>query len=157
MPYLAATELTVILPQGASVGATTIPLNYGEVATIIAQFSAEVDGYLSAAGYSIPISITATQAYAQVQGIVTAGAAARVLDILMPNAGGGTTTLASEYRDAYEKALKAIADRKMSLPGAGQDTGETGRALPRSFSTSEPTADAAAEAASPLVTMLWEP
>ncbi len=157
-PYLNASEVAVVLPAGASIGTNTTPLTLGEVGTVIAQVSAEVDGFLAAAGVAVPINASlATGAYAQVQRITMQGAAAQVLDVLFPNVGGGKTTLASEYRDAYEKALKMIADKKLALPGAALDTGETGRALPRSFSTSESSATAAAFAASPLVPMAWEP
>lgn len=158
MSYLSATELAVILPPGASVGASTMPINLGETATIIAQVGAEVDGYLSAAGFGIPISTTATTAYAQIQRIVTQGAAAQVLNSILSNMGGQSkTTLASEYADSYRNALKMIADKKLALPGVSPDTGETGRALPRSFQTSNPGADAAGYAASPLIQMIWEP
>jgi hypothetical protein len=156
-PYLSASELAVILPQGASIGASTSPLTLGEVGTINAQVAAEVDGYLAAAGMIVPISTTATSAYAQVQRIVMQGAAAQVLDILFPNLGGGDTTLASDYRNAYEKALKMIADKKLALPGASQDTSEAGRSLPRSFQTTNPGADAALTAASPLISINWAP
>lgn len=157
MSYLSASEIAVILPAGASIGTNTIPLALGEVGSIIGQVSAEVDGYLAAAGISVPISTSATQAYPQVQRIVTYGVAAQILSTLFPNTGGGRTTTASEYKDSYEKALKMIADKKLILVGASPDTGEAGRALPRSYSTSNSGDEAAEFSASPMIPMDWQP
>lgn len=159
-PYLGASDLSLQLPAGVSIGTNTDPLTIGEIGSIIAEVSGEVEGYLSAAGYPVPIvSTVASVAFAQVQRIVRQGAAWSVLGVIFPNMGGPSdkTSLASDYRDAYRAALKMIQDGKFALIGVAADSGETGRALPRSFTTSNPGADAAALAASPLVPMLWEP
>lgn len=156
MPYLAATELTARLPGGVTITGSTTPLTLGEVGAIIAEKSSEFDGYAAGAGFALPIA-TGASAYPMIQAIVYQGAAAQVLDTLFPNVGGGKTTTADQYRKAWSDAIKLLTDRKLVLPGVGLDSGETGRALPRSFATTDPSADEAAFAASPMVSMAWTP
>lgn len=158
MPYIGATELSLILPAHVSIGTNTDPLTLGEVGSIIAEVSGRLDGVAAAAGYSVPIASTATVAYAAVQGVVKDGVAARILSILFPNMGPGSKAgLSTDYRAAYDDAIKAIRAGEFTLVGAGRDTGETSRALPRSYGTSNSSDDAAQFAASPHVPMAWQP
>jgi len=140
--YLAATELTLLLPAGPSIGASTMPLTLGETGSIIAEISAELDGAAAKAGYAVPVSSTATSAYAQLQHWTRLGAAAQVLGIIYPNLGGpgGQVTLAKTYQDAYQAALTMLRKGEVSLVGAAGDTSGAGRELPRSYSTSNPAA-----------------
>jgi len=140
--YLAASELALLLPAGPSLGASTMPLTLGETGSVIAEISAELDGAAAKAGYAVPISSTATSAFAQLQHWCRLGAGAQVLGIIYPNLGGpgGQLTLASTYRAAYEQALKMLRKGEVVLVGAGTDTSGEGRELPRSYSTSNPVA-----------------
>lgn len=145
MPYLVASELTTVLPAGVSIGTNTAPLTLGEVGSIIAEISAELDGAAAGAGYTVPVSSVATQAYTQMQSWTKQGAGARVLNIIFPNVSGGPgsrTTLAAEYAAAYRDALKALRRGEMPLVGADHDAGEGARELARSYATSETTATA---------------
>lgn len=159
MSYLSATELSLLLPQGVSIGTNTDPLTLGEVASVIFEVSAELDGTLAQAGYDVPIASTATGAYAQLQRWTRHGAAYEVMRILVPNMGspGASSTLAEEYRQAYENALKMIRDGQISLVGVGFSSGETGRTLPRSFSTTNTGADAIERGATSQFPRTWEP
>lgn len=138
--YLGASELTVILPAGVSIGTSTLPLTLGEVGSIIVEFEGEVDGYLSAAGYTVPVATSASYAFVTVQRAVRNGAGAAVLDVLFPTMGGPAdkTSASSVYRKAYDDFKKAIASGNLALVGAGKDTGETGRVLPRSGGVASP-------------------
>lgn len=138
MPYLGATELTAILPQNVLIDASTSPLNLGEVATIIYEIGAELDGAAAARGYTVPIPTTAAEAYALMQSWTKLGAGWRALRIIFPNPTGqaGSNSLASDYRDAYRAALASLKKGEVALVGAPDDTGVTSRELPRSFSTS---------------------
>lgn len=145
--YLAASELTGQLPAGPSIGASTMPLRLDETATIIAEIAAELNGAAAKAGYAVPISSTATAAFAQMQLWTRYGAGAQVLSIFFPNLGGpgGQTTLAKTYREAYDAALKMLRKGEVVLIGASEDTSGAGRELPRSYSTSNPTATVGVE------------
>lgn len=145
--YLTATELVVLLPAGPSIGASTRPVNSGETGTIIAEISAELDGAAAKAGYAVPISSTATVAFAQMQHWARMGAGANVLEIIFPNLGGpgGAVNIAATYRKAYEDALQRLRKGEITLIGAAEDTSGEGRELPRSYSTSNPFATVGVE------------
>jgi len=140
--YLQASELTLLLPAGPSIGANTAPLTLGETGSIIAEISAELDGAAAKAGYVVPVSSAATSAFAQMQHWCRLGAGAQVLGIIYPNLGGpgGQVTLASSYQAAYQAALAMLRKGDVLLVGAPEDTTGAGREFPRSYSTSNPTA-----------------
>lgn len=138
MPYVGATELTLILPAGVSIGTNTVPINLGEVATMLGEISASIDTAAAGKGYDVPIATGATIAYAAVQQAVKQGAGARILNTLFPNMGGpgSKTTVAGEYKQAYDDFVKGLKDGTVALPGASMST-TSGRALPRSRSTTD--------------------
>lgn len=149
MGYIGATELTLILPAGVSIGTNTSPFTVGEVASVIVEVSAELDAAAAAAGYAVPISPPASGGpsigYAQMQSITKKGVGAVVLRAIFPNlpgAPGGKTSLADTYAASYEAALKMIRKGELPIVGAGSSTGGDGRELPRSYSTSNPAATA---------------
>jgi hypothetical protein len=155
MAYVGATELSLILPAGVSIGTNTNPITLGEVATMLAEVSAGIDVAAAGKGYDVPIATGATIAYAAIQQAVKQGAGARILTTLFPNMGGpgGKTTIADEYKAAYDAFIKGLKDGSVALPGASMSS-TTGRALPRSRSTSgEPTG----YSASPFFPITWEP
>lgn len=134
MYYLGTvSELTQILPANVSISPTSRPLTDGEVASIIFEVEAELDGYAAAAGYSVPVSTAATYAFGTMQLQTKNGAGARVLGILFPNMGGpgGKATLATDYQTAYMTFVRSLRDGKVALVGAGLSGGEEARALPR--------------------------
>jgi hypothetical protein len=102
--------------------------------------SAELDAAAAAAGYGVPIATTATGAYAQMQQAAQAGAAWLVLRDVFPNVSGTAdrSSIASEYRDAYRGFLKMLREGTVPLVGAAQDTGTSGRQLPRSRGIATP-------------------
>ena len=157
MAYVAATELTLILPAGVSIGTNTNPINLGEVASMLAEVSAAFDVIAAGKGYDVPIATGATIAYAAVQQAVKQGAGARILTTLFPNMGGpgGKTTVAGEYKAAYDAFLKGLKDGTVALPGATM-TSTVGRALPRSRSTSADPMPTGLSA-SPFVPIDWGP
>ena len=158
-PYVSASELTVILPQNVIISGSSIPLTLGEVGTIIAQVSAELDGAAAQNGYLVPLpppaSGGATEGYALMQRWTQMGAAAQILGIIFPNIGGpgSQNNLAAVYQQAYDDALKGLRGGWI-LPGAATDTTETNRELPRSFETSNSTATVGVL---PHLDMDWEP
>lgn len=147
--YIGATELTLILPAGVSIGTNTSPFTIGEAASVIVEISAELDAAAAAAGYAIPIAPPAsggpTVGYAQMVGLAKKGVGAVILRTLFPNVGnapGGRSTLADQYAKAYDDALKMLRKGELPIVGAGGDTSGTGRELPRSYSTTNPNATA---------------
>jgi hypothetical protein len=146
--YLTATELIVLLPAGPSIGASTRPVNVGETGSVIAEIEAELDGAAAKAGYAVPISTSATVAFAQMQHWARMGAGAAVLDIIFPSISGpgGGVTVADHYRQAYQDALRALRRGETVLIGAAEDPSGAGRELPRSYSTSHPGATVGVEA-----------
>lgn len=146
--YLNATDLTLILPAGVSIGTNTIPLTLDEVATIISKFEAEADGYAAAAGYAVPVATGATYGFGIMRQAIENGAAAFVLGVLFPTMGGpgDKTSLAVTYRNAYNDFKRDIAKGNLTLVGASPGADGGGRALPRTGST-----------ASSRVPIDWEP
>src|SRR6266540_3057817 len=139
MAYISATELSLILPANVSIGTNTMPLNLGEVASVIAEVGARFDSAAAGAGYALPIDASAA-AYPLVQQIVKDGAACRVLRILFPALGGGPAggplPLAEDYCAAYAAAIAMLEAGDLALPGVGETTSEDTRLLARSWSTS---------------------
>lgn len=135
MPYIGATEVTLVLPANVSIGTNTDPLTLGEVASIIFEVEAEVNSAAAAAGYGVPVSTESPYAFALMQRTVKRGAAAAVLGIIFPNMGGpgSRTPLASEYKDAYEATLDLIRTGHEPLIDAGAAGAGGSRELARSF------------------------
>lgn len=156
MGYFGATELTLIMPPGVTIGTNTIPITLNEVATMIAEVSADLDTVAAGRGYAVPVSPTAaTIAYLAMQQAAKQGVGARILQTLFPNMGGpgGKSTLADEYAAAYKAFKDGIRKGELVLPGAPM-AATGGRVLPRSRSTSgEPTG----MSASPAFPWEWSP
>ena len=150
MAYLSATELHSTLPKAVpTFTGSSAPLTLDDVAQILDRFSFEVDGAAAAAGYSVPILAPsdggASSAYQQVRQAVTYGAGWQVLRVLLPDQGGpaNKSSLAAEYKAAYDAAIKSIRKGETPLIGAGTSAGGAGRELPRSWWTSNSVATAA--------------
>lgn len=140
MAYLTASDLAVLLPvqSGGSpmLTASSNP-NMVDANVICGQVSAELDAAAAKAGYIVPVGTAATGAYAQLAMYTRWGAGYQIL-ALMSQYGKDTPALAKDYRTAYENALKMLRDGTVLLVGAGQDAGETARALPRSYYVTNP-------------------
>lgn len=134
-----AAEISLVLPANVSIGTNTAPLTLGEVASMIVEVEAELNGAAAAAGYAVPISTAASYAYALMQRHTKNGVAAQALSVIFPNMGGpgAKSTSASEYRKAYEDFVKTLRQGKIALVGAGADSSGGARELPRSFEVSE--------------------
>lgn len=145
MAYLSATagELNMMLPERLRVTGSSVP-DITSAQTFINGISAELDSAAAHAGYTTPISSTASYAYGLMQNYTGYGAAWRVLSVMMPNQGGpkDTVQLSSTYRDAFERALAGLRDGTITLMGAAEQGGgvNAGRLLPRSYYTSNPNA-----------------
>jgi hypothetical protein len=142
--YLSATDwLTELVPPLPTVTGSSTPLTVGEVGTVIAR---------SAARSTRPPRRLATQsrspppppATSRSKRSPSTAPAGKYLERSFPNQGGpgGNVGLASEYRDAYMSALAALRKGEMPILGAALDTSGQGRELPRSYSTSNPSATA---------------
>lgn len=157
MPYLGATQLAAALPGVGTITGSSVPLTLGEVGTIIARVSGELDAAAAAAGYAVPLAPPASggpsDAWALLEALTEYGAGWKVLRTVFPNMGGQSdrVSLAAEYRDAYMAALKMIRDGSTVLVGAGLSS--TSRQLPRSYWTSN-SGDAADLFASPMTVEL---
>lgn len=158
MPYLTGTQLAQILPGTYS--AQTNP-NIAELDALVGYISAEVDGAAAAAGYVVPITPAAsggpTEGNFQLSMIVQLGAGWHALRRAFPNMGGpgDQSSMAAEYRDAYNQKIKDLESGNLVIIGANTDTsGSGGRQLPRSYSTSN---REATSGVTPHVTMgdLW--
>lgn len=159
--YIGATELTLILPAGVSIGTNTVPFTLGEVGSVIMEVSAELDAAAAAGGYAVPIINPAsggpTVAFGQMVGYAKKGVGAQLLRTIFPNisnAPGSRATLGDQYAKAYEDALKLLRKGELPLIGAPSDTSGTGRELPRSYHTSNP---AATVGVTPHLDMDWSP
>lgn len=158
MAYIGATELNPFLPAGITISGSSLPIALSDVASYIAEISAELDGVAAAKGYAVPISPTgATTAFAQMQLAAKNGVGAWVMQTLFPNTGGPAdkTSLAGEYRQAYKDFRDSLRSGDLALVGAGSDSGSSGRVLPRSRSTSFP--NACDSGATPMVPISWRP
>lgn len=156
--YISATEMNPFLPGGVTITGSSSPIAIGDVASYIGEISAELDGIAAAKGYQVPLSpTTATTAYAQMQLAAKNGVGAWIMQTLFPNLGGPAdkTSLAAEYRQAYKDFRDALRTGELTLVGAAADRGSSGRALPRSFSSSHPVADNSG--ASSMVPINWQP
>ena len=136
--YIGATDLSPMLPANVSITPTSSPWTLAGVASLISEVSAEIDSSIVAAGHGLPITSTATVAYARIQNLCKMGACWQVLKSIFPDIGGpgDKVSLAADYRTAYTDGLAAIRSGADPLVGVGGDSGETGRLLPRSRSTS---------------------
>lgn len=150
--YIGATEATLVLPAAVSIGTNTTPLTLGEVASAIQRHGARVNVAAAKAGYAVPISPSALDAYSMVQDAVIQGVAGWVMGIYGPNVPAGPgSTLAGQYTKAYEDFLAQLRNGEILLPDVGRDT--EGRQLPRSFETTHVAEAASVGGASPLVSM----
>lgn len=138
--YLAATEVTLLLPAAASITDSSRPISLPEVASWVYEVGAGFDSAAAAAGYGVPLTPSTPAAYAQARDIVRNGVSCRIMRVLGPNVPGSTkgVTIAAEYCKAYEQAMKMLRDGDLTLVDAPSSAGETGRVLPRSFETSNP-------------------
>lgn len=152
--YVTASDFVLTLPVAVgSITPSSRPLNIGAVATICEQISVELDGAAAYAGYGVPIPSTATQAYSQMQLLMVRGAAAHVLNVFYPAMGqADKSSLAGDYEKAYQAALVQLRAGQMPLIDA--PFGAKGTQLPRSFSTSNPTATSGVV---PHFGMDWQP
>jgi hypothetical protein len=148
MAYIGATELSGLLPNAVpTLTGSSRPLSMGDVATICERVSVELDTAAAIAGYFVPISTTATQAYGQMALYNSWGAACRTLQIVFP--GGGVAAempLAQDYCNDFKAVLDRLRDSEEVLIGAPTDPTESTRTLPRSLSTSDPTATSGVQA-----------
>lgn len=150
--YVGATEVTVILPAPVSITGTSSPISLAEVASAIQRYGARVNVAAAGAGYAVPISPSALDAYGMVQDAVIKGVAGWVMGVYGPNVPAGPgSTLAGAYTAAFEVFLAQLRDGDLVLPDVGRDT--EGRQLPRSFETSNVAAAASVGGASPMVSM----
>ena len=128
MSYWVASDLAPFMPMPnlgvPLVGASTNPVNLTRFQSIIDEISAHVDSAISGAGYAIPVA-SGVQAYEYVRLIVTTGVRWRTLIDM------GSASAGKYDGEWYNHELRLLRDGKMPLPGAGKDTGETGRLLPR--------------------------
>jgi hypothetical protein len=142
VPYIQASEFVSILPnQVGTITGSSMPLTLSEVATICERVSIELNSAAAIAGYIVPVATGATQAYAQMALYNSWGAACLVLRTAFPGgAQGAEMALAQDYCDDYKNVLDRLRESTEILIGAPEDTGETGRVLARSYSTSFPLA-----------------
>jgi len=147
MAYIGATELGGLLPNAVPTftGSST-PLTSGEVATICERISVELDAAAAAAGYTVPITSTATQAYAQMALYNSWGAACLTLRTIFPGGQTAEMPLAQNYCDAFAAVIDRLRASTEVLIGAPGDTSEGTRELARSLSTSDPTATSGVQA-----------
>lgn len=140
MTYVGATELVGLLPGMPTFSATSQPLTVDEVAGIVQRIESNIEGAAAAAGYTIPVSSTATVAWSQITDAVVQGSGWRVLRRLYPNMGGPSdkTSLAAEMRDSYLAFVKELKTGKLPLVGAGSDATAGTRELPRSTGQASP-------------------
>lgn len=141
--YFSATEL--VLPAHASIGASTVPMNYGNVASMIVEVDAELNAAAAAAGYLVPVVAPPsgpTIGFAQMVSYAKKGVAARVLGNFFPKlpGPGAQSSIVDEYRKEYLAALDSIRNGDTPLVGVPHDASGAGRELPRSYSTSNSTA-----------------
>jgi hypothetical protein len=147
MAYIGATELSGLLPNAVpTLTGSSRPLNMGEVATIIERVSVELDTAAAIAGYLTPIPTTATQAYGQMALYNSWGAACRTLQVIFPGGQAAEMPLAQDYCNDFKAVLDRLRTKAEILVGAPPDETETSRELPRSLSTSDPTATSGVQA-----------
>ena len=147
MAYLVASVWTPLLPRAAgTITGTSLPLSIDKVASIAEQISNDLDAAAAAGGYAVPIGTGATVAYSQMALYTGWGLGWTVLRTIFPAEEVARMPLAAEYREAYETTKKALRDGKLVIVGAGSDTGEGARELPRSFQTSNSGDDVSAYA-----------
>lgn len=150
--YVGATEVTLILPAPVSIGTNTGPLTLSEVASAIQRHGARVNVAAAGAGYAVPVSPSALDAYSMIQDAVIQGVAGWIMGIYGPNVPAGPgSTLAGQFTKAYEDFLEQLRDGDILLPDVGRDT--DGRQLPRSFETTNTAAAASVGGASPLISV----
>lgn len=139
MGYWAASEFAGRLPQ-AVLGQEVItgssnPIDLTQAQQILDEHSAEFDSAAAHAGYLTPISSAASQAWNLARLVVYNGARAHVMQTINV---GRDASLSGEYRAAYLRAIEDIMRGNLPLVGAPNDTGESGRSLPRSSGIGSP-------------------
>lgn len=137
MAYLAATEL--VFPAGVSIGASTSPFNVGQTASLIFEFEGEIDGYVAAAGYLVPITPDATYAFATLRRATKNGVSAVMLDTIFNRDGTQKdASTASSYQRAYDAFKKGLKDGSLILVGAPSAGEAEGLVLPRAGGIASP-------------------
>jgi hypothetical protein len=131
MGYIDATTLSRFMPQRLELTATSIP-DIDTTDLICDAISAELDAAALRGGWAVPIASGATGAFNVMRLYAQYGAGWHVLEQRL---GDGNTAVsrAVEYRDAYLRAIAALEQGTMQLPGADH-AGSDERVLPLSNS-----------------------
>jgi hypothetical protein len=129
MQYAVATEITALLPQPVLgmqlVTGSSHPVNLLGVDRYLTLVESEFDAAAAGAGYSVPVSSSATSAFAYAQMVIGHGVMARVLDQINP----GSKTAAAFEAD-FRQAIQDIRAGRQPLL-ASNEAGETGRSFPQ--------------------------
>lgn len=94
-----------------------------EVQRIITMTAREIDGALEAAGYTLPVGASFTDAIEMLKGYNALGASYRAW--YAAQRGTAVFPAAVSWRDDYRDFLKAIKKNEIALPGIGPDDGGT--------------------------------
>lgn len=136
--YWGSTDLSNYLPQPvlgvALITPTSNPLTLDEFGTIIGMVEGEVHAAVAEGGYAFPIPTTASVGFNYVKKVVSDGAQAMALMSI-----GGQKQRADELKRAYDEALKAIREGKVTILGGSElAEGDGGRAYPRGGGIASP-------------------
>jgi hypothetical protein len=115
--YWGATDLSFLLPQPVLgvplLTGSSNPISLTEFSTVISMTEGEFHAAAAEGGYSFPIPAAASTAFDYAKKVVSDGAQAYVLRRI-----GGQSQLAGQLESAYNEALKAIRDGKVTLLAA---------------------------------------
>lgn len=136
--YWGATDLTGYLPQPVLgvplIHPTSNPLTTTEFGVIVEMVEGEFHAAVAEAGYGFPIPTGASVAFGYAKKVVSDGAQAYALSRI-----GGQDKTAREMKQAYDDALKAIREGRVTLLDAtAVEPSEGGRQLPRGGGIASP-------------------
>lgn len=115
--YWTPTSLVPLMPQVVPgvmlITPTSHPINADDLETIIQLTEGAVAGAAAEAGYVFPVSTAASVAWGYVRQVVRDGVIAQTIETLSPGA-----RTSKQYRTAYDDAMKAIREGKVTLLSA---------------------------------------
>jgi hypothetical protein len=115
--YATVADVERYVPARAPFQANTKP-SATQVAALITDATADIEGVLAEAGYSLPIATTATQAFQIVQA-ACAKCAAELVERVAP-----TSNRVEHYAKMCSEAKKMLAAGKLPGVDLGTDTGQ---------------------------------
>lgn len=112
MPYATVSDVNAVLPAKFAITSSTVPTST-QVEAWIAEFGAELDGWLKTNGYSTPV--TGTNDLLRVRRIIVEAVACKLWPVRSPADDDQLPAQVRGWCDTWAQAVKSLADGSFTL------------------------------------------